>query len=75
MTTNGSIKRAARDVQERTRWSYQFCRRVVETLGYDAVCRAIDDSPGNLQFAGETLNERMRAQTRLRLHDPKSGSR
>ncbi len=37
-------KKAVRDIQNRTGWRYQGVKFLVDTLGYEAVSRAVDDA-------------------------------
>lgn len=63
MTANHTAKRYARDIQARTKWNYQFCQRLVTTIGYEEVSRVIDDAP-DLHGAAFALNEKLRAAAR-----------
>ena len=56
-------KREARDVNERTGWGYQFCRRLVDVLGYDRVSNAVDAAT-DLATCGRELNAAMSAAAR-----------
>lgn len=57
-------KQEARDIKERTGWKYQFCKRLVGTLGYERVSAAIDDAEDDPSWPyeiGRKLNEEAKA--------------